>query len=95
MEVSGHVCTWATLCQEESCCVHWLGSWISLRTDLDAVQKRKLYERAWNKTVVIQPLVYSLYTMSYHMSSNLIWSKFIFCVSDAGGTYWRISCTGT
>ena len=57
MEVSGHVCTWATLCQEESPCVHWVDSWISLRTDLDAVQKRKLYEPAWNKTVVIQPLV--------------------------------------
>ena len=44
MEVSGHVCTWATLCQEKSPCVHWVGSWISLRTDLDAVLKRKLCE---------------------------------------------------
>jgi hypothetical protein len=40
----------------ESACVHWVGRWISLRTDLDAVQKRKLCEPAWNKTVVIQPL---------------------------------------
>jgi hypothetical protein len=57
MEVSGHVCTWATLCQEGSPCVHCVGSWISLRTDLDAVQKGKLCEPAWNKTVAIQPVV--------------------------------------
>jgi hypothetical protein len=44
---------------------HWIGGWVSPRAGLVAVANRIIPAPAWNRTVVVHPVAWSLYWLSY------------------------------